>query len=127
MSITPFPVSSFSVVKSAADAIEDHRQRRELEEKERNRLRTLRYEELRSELNTTAVRVQAWEKLHGLRLPTSSSHPVLRVISAATGIPIAALREEQQARREAHLRQPMKSSAGISVPPELPPGASAPK
>jgi len=83
--------------------IVDPSERLALEEQERERIRAQHYEELRSEHNSIAVRIRAWEKLHGLRLPTSSVHPVLRVISAATGIPVAALRDEQQARRDARL------------------------
>jgi hypothetical protein len=83
------------------DTILDRRARLELEAQERQRLRALQYEELRSELNSTGVRVRAWEKLHGLRLPTSSTHHILGVISAATGIPVTDLRDEQQARRRA--------------------------
>jgi hypothetical protein len=86
--------------------IVDPSERLALEEQERERVRAQHYEELRSEHNSIAVRVRAWEKLHGLRLPTSSAHPVLRVISAATGIPVAALRDEQQARRSACLGGP---------------------
>ena len=83
------------------ELVVDRSERLALEEQERERTRSQRYEELRSEFNSTAVRVRAWEKLHGLRLPTSSVHPILRVISAATGIPVAAIRDEQQARRDA--------------------------
>ena len=86
--------------------IADRSEKLEFEEQEREHARTLRYAELRSELNSTSVRVRAWEKLHGLRLPVGSTHRILAVISRATGIPVAALHEEQQARRVARTAQP---------------------
>jgi len=95
------------------DVILDRSARLAFEEQERERVRMQRYEELRSESNSTAVRVRAWEKLHGLRLPTSPTHGILRVISVATGIPVVALREEQQARRDARLPRPV---AKVEVP-----------
>ncbi len=101
------------------DAMADHRERRELEERERERVRTQRYEELRSEFNSTDVRVRAWEKLHGLRLPTSSEHPVLDVISAATGIPVAVLRDEQHARRKARTARPAADMEATSPPADV--------
>jgi hypothetical protein len=83
---------------TAKELLTDHRERLAVEEKERVRQRTLQFEELRSELNSAPVRIRAWEKMHGLRLPTNPAHPVLDVIASATGIPLAALWEEQRAR-----------------------------
>jgi len=109
--------------------IMDRAERLAMEGLERERVREQRYEELRSEFNSTAVRVRAWEKLHGLRLPTSSLHPILRVISASTGIPIAAIRDEQQSRRSAPATQPVadniETSATQDARPELSPGEQA--
>ena len=96
--------------------IVDRSERLALEVQERERVRAQHYEELRSEHESTAVRLRAWERLHGLRLPTSSSHPILRVIAAATGIPVAAIREEQQARRAAHPGRPIAMIEAPSVP-----------
>jgi hypothetical protein len=84
---------------TATELLTDHRERLAVEEEERSQQRTRQFEELRSEFNSAQVRIRAWEKMHGLRLPTSPDHPVLDVISFATGVPLAALREEQQARR----------------------------
>lgn len=94
--------------------IVERSERLALEEQERERVRAQHYEELRSAHESAAVRLRAWERLHGLRLPASSSHPILHVISAATGIPVAAIRDEQQARRAAHPGRPV---AKIEAPP----------
>jgi len=94
--------------------IVDRAERLAFEQRERERLRLQHFEELRSEFNSIAVRVRAWEKLYGLRLPTSPTHGILPVISVATGIPVAAIREEQQARRDARPPPPVAKES----PPE---------
>jgi hypothetical protein len=96
--------------------IVDRSERLALEEQERERVRAQHYEELRSEFNSIADRVRAWEKLHGLRLPTGSAHPILRVVSAATGISVAAIRDEQQARRAARAGRPVAQVEAPAVP-----------
>ncbi len=84
---------------AAKELLIDHRKQLAFEEEERAKQRALQLEELRSAVNSPSVRIRAWEKLYGLRLPTSPTHPILKVISSSTGISLAALREEQQARR----------------------------
>jgi hypothetical protein len=91
---------------TATELLTDHRERIAFEEEVREKQRTRQLEELRSEFNSAPVRLRAWEKMHGLRLPTSPDHPVLDVISTATGISLAALREEQEARRAKHVASP---------------------
>jgi hypothetical protein len=91
---------------NATELLADHRERVAVEEEERAKQRTLQFEELRSEFNSASVRIRAWEKMHGLRLPTSPDHPILDVIASATGVPLAALREEQQARRAKRVTAP---------------------
>jgi len=84
---------------TALELLAGHRERLALEEEERERKRTNQFEELRSEVNSVPIRIRAWEKMHGLRLPSDPAHPILRVIASTTGISLACLREEQQARR----------------------------
>lgn len=84
---------------TAVELLADHRERLALEEEERARKRTSQFEELRSEVNSVPVRIRAWEKMHGLRLPSDPAHPILRVIASTTGISLSCLREEQRARR----------------------------
>jgi hypothetical protein len=83
---------------TALELLADHRERLAIEDEERARKRTSQLEELRSEVNAVSVRIRAWEKMHGLRLPSDPAHPILRVIESNTGIPLACLREEQRAR-----------------------------
>jgi hypothetical protein len=60
--------------------------------------RRLAFEELRSTLYSPQDRINAWEKLHGLRLPFDSAHPILLSIADNTGLTLAQVRDEQQAR-----------------------------
>ena len=90
----------------ATEVLADHRERLAFEEKGRASERARQLEELRSELNSPPARIRAWEKMHGLRLPTSPTHPILAVIAGATGVPLPALRQEQQARRAQQAASP---------------------
>jgi hypothetical protein len=83
---------------TATELLSDHRERLAMEEEKRVEQRTRQIEELRSEFNSASARIRAWEKMHGLSLPVSPTHPVLEIIAASTGVPLTALREEQQAR-----------------------------
>jgi hypothetical protein len=94
--------------RTAAQLLTDHRERLVFEAEERARQRTRQYEEIRSEFSSVSARIRTWEKMHGLRLPTSPAHPILEVIAAATGVSLADLREEQQLRRA----RPAPPSAG---------------
>jgi hypothetical protein len=52
----------------------------------------------RSELSDAKARIQAWEKVHALRLPNSPTHPVLQVIAAATDLTLKEVLDEQRQR-----------------------------
>jgi len=67
---------------------------------ERAEKRRLALAELKSGLYTPTERISAWEKLHGLRLPSDVGHPVLGFIARSTGLTIAQVRDEQQCRNE---------------------------
>jgi len=54
--------------------------------------------EQRSSINSPDVRIRVWEKLHALRMPGDPAHPIIAVIAIATGLTIAQVQEEQQAR-----------------------------
>ncbi|MHB8815919.1 MAG: hypothetical protein ACYDAE_22030 [Steroidobacteraceae bacterium] len=53
-----------------------------------------------SELNTPAMRIRAWERLHRLTLPRASAHAVLGIIAKATRLTLEQVREEQRRRSE---------------------------
>ena len=100
---------------TALELLAGHRERLALEEEERERKRTNQFEELRSEVNSVPIRIRAWEKMHGLRLPSDPTHPILRVIASTTGISLACLREEQQARRAQTVTLPVEKIEDTSA------------
>lgn len=61
--------------------------------------RRLALEELKSVSYSPAHRITAWEKLHALRLPFDTHHPVLLSIAASTALSLAEVRDEQRLRR----------------------------
>jgi hypothetical protein len=48
--------------------------------------------------NTAEQRIQIWERLHELKLPKKSSHPLIRIIAADTELSIEDIRDEQRRR-----------------------------
>jgi hypothetical protein len=80
------------------EPIRSHSERLAIEALERAQKRELEVAEQSSDLNPADVRIRAWEKVHALRLPSSPSHPVLRVIAIRTGLTLAQVHEEQRAR-----------------------------
>ena len=49
-----------------------------------------------------------WEKLHGLRLPSDTSHPILDVIAVGTRLSLDEVRDEQRARLARRVPEPAK-------------------
>lgn len=76
----------------------DYRQRLADEQFERAELKRKDVADQRSELNDAKARIQAWEKVHALRLPTSPTHPMLRVIAATTELALQDILDEQRKR-----------------------------
>jgi hypothetical protein len=62
--------------------------------------RRARLAEQRADSNPPAVRIRAWETLHGLRMPASPSHPVLDLIAIETRLTLAEVQAEQRVRRQ---------------------------
>ena len=99
-------MSSITTLRGDADRmphsddgiLRDYRQRLEDEERERAERRRLQMEDQRSDINGPQARIRAWETVHALRLPKSPTHPVLRVIAAATDLTLSEILEEQRQR-----------------------------
>jgi hypothetical protein len=70
----------------------------ELAEEKRAHERRFELAQQRSELNPPDVRIRAWEKVHGLRLPSDLAHPILEVIAVGTRLTLAEVHAEQRAR-----------------------------
>lgn len=77
------------------ETIADYRQRRALAELERAELKRADLAEQHSAVNSVDVRIRAWEKAHGLRMPSDPKHRALQVIAAATQLALADVLNEQ--------------------------------
>jgi hypothetical protein len=88
------------------EILSDYRQRRAVEELERAELKRADVAEQHSALNSVDVRIRAWEKVHGLRMPSDPRHPALQAIAAATQLALADILNEQG------LRSAQRASAG---------------
>jgi hypothetical protein len=112
LDLTPLPLVNDTSHRAAGDLINDYRARRAFEEEERAQRRRIQLEEQRSDLNPPDVRIRAWEKVHGLRMPADSGHPILEVIAGDTRLTLVEVHGEQQARvAEAARRKLQKTGA----------------
>jgi hypothetical protein len=78
--------------------ITDRRAAIEREEQERAAERQRRIASQCSPLHGPADRIRIWEELHGLALPRSLTHKLVRVIAAQTELTVRQVQEEQQRR-----------------------------
>lgn len=93
---------------NASEIVRTHRERLAMEENARAQQRRLDLAEQRSDQNSPEVRIRAWEKLHGLRLPSASAHPILEVIAIGTRLTLEQVQEEQRARLARHAASAQK-------------------
>ena len=77
------------------EIIADYRQRRVFEELERAELKRVDLAQQHSPVNSVDVRIRAWEKVHGLRMPLDPNHRALQAIAAATQLTLADVLDEQ--------------------------------
>ncbi len=78
-------------VKTGAERLAD-------EQHARAEKRRLELAEQRSDLNPPEVRIRAWERIHGLCLPSAPDHPIVDVIAVSTRLTIEEVHREQQLR-----------------------------
>jgi hypothetical protein len=110
-----------SAVSTAApgELLSDYRSRLALEQSQAAERRQGELAEQSSALNAPGVRIRAWEKTHGLRLPRDSAHPVLRVVASSTHLTLEQVQEEQRL-RSAHpsiAKPPADIAAGAGPSP----------
>ena len=114
--IFPLPKYDAADQRGTGDLINTRAERLAVLDFERAEQRRQRQEEQRSEANAPEVRIRAWEKLHGLTLPASATHPILGNICSATGLSRADVLEIQSvraARRAANVdAQSIHAAAG---------------
>jgi hypothetical protein len=98
---TPFPPLKHDAADQrggTGDMLNTRAERLAVLDFERAEQRRQRQEEQRLETNTPEVRVRAWERLHGLCLPSTPGHPVLNIVCSATGLDRSEVLEVQQLR-----------------------------
>jgi hypothetical protein len=93
----------------ATEVVTELRERRAHEENERAELRRANLAELTSDMRCAEQRIGAWERMHGLRMPSASEHPILESIAAATQLTLADVRYEQR-RRGARMSAPQHAT-----------------
>lgn len=119
MSSNPWTLSShLPPAANPADPISDYRARIFREQAEGAERAQRERVEQSSDLNTPAMRIRAWERLHRLTLPRQSGHSVLRVIAEATHLTLEQVREEQRRRSApASGRQSVEPEANAAATP----------
>jgi len=93
------------------ELINDYRSRLALEQFRAAERRQQEMAEQSSTLNPPEVRIRAWERVHGVRLPVDPAHPVLRVVASATELTLAQVHEEQRKRLANAAAAPPPSTA----------------
>lgn len=86
---------------SAADIIRDHRARVAVETVARMEKRRAEQAEQSASDSAPEMRIRAWEKVHGLRLPLDAAHPIVAVVATETHLTVDEVRQEQRARKAA--------------------------
>lgn len=80
------------------ELITDYRVRLALEQTQADERRRTELLELSAASNAPATRIRAWERTHGLTLPSGPAHPVLHSVAAATRLSLEQVQEEQRRR-----------------------------
>ena len=83
----------------AGELITDYRERLARRKAEAAERSAVELAEQTSARTSATDRIRIWERRHGLPLPTRAAHPLLQVVATATGLPLAAVEEEQRLRR----------------------------
>jgi hypothetical protein len=71
--------------------------------------------EQRDVSTSPSLRISAWERLHGLQLPTEPDHPILLTIANVTKLTMAQIRAEQTARAGTRKSKPDDLAINLSV------------
>jgi hypothetical protein len=85
---------------------DDYRQRQAILQAEAQRRREQEIGEQRSPDNSAGDRIRIWERRHQLPLPRSATHNLLTNIAEDTGLSLAEIQAEQEARALARASAP---------------------
>jgi hypothetical protein len=88
--------------------------RRKVQQQDRDRA-ALRASELATQMSpvrTAEERICIWERLHGLRLPSTSAHALVQVVATQTRLTIGQVHAEQRRRSAGALQEAAPTPAG---------------
>ena len=91
----------------AGELVTDYRARAAAIEYEARERRRHEIAEQAAVQNSPEQRIRIWERLHELRLPKKSNHPLVRIIAADTELTLEQVREEQLRRLTPIKREPI--------------------
>lgn len=94
----PSQTSTRTIAQSGDDPMMDFRARLVHQQAEAAERRRLDLAEQSSRLKTPEERIRIWERIHEVVLPRDTTHNLVEIIAANTGLTEADVREEQQRR-----------------------------
>ena len=94
----PSQTSARTIAQSGDDPMMDFRARLVHQQAEAAERRRLDLAEQSSRLKTPEERIRIWERIHEVVLPRDTTHNLVEIIAANTGLTEADVREEQQRR-----------------------------
>lgn len=94
----PSPTALRPVAPTGEDPMMDFRARLVHQQAEAAERRRFDLSEQSSRLKTAEERIRIWERIHEVTLPRDSSHRLVEIIAANTGLTDAEVRDEQRRR-----------------------------
>ena len=92
----------------------EYRLKVQQQDRERAALRASELASQVSPVRAAEERIRIWERLHGLRLPSTSAHALVRVVATQTHLSVGEVQAEQR-RRSAGPAQPEASATEAAV------------
>src|SRR5689334_22058624 len=96
----PYTAQNECPVRTLQERIVSFGRRAAAEAQQRAHQRQVQRLEQRSELNCPDSRIRAWEKLHGLQLPSDPAHPILDLIAIDTRLTRTQVLDAQGRRKQ---------------------------
>lgn len=101
--MTP-PRLPYELVAAPPGSAADHRDKVQRAAEQRAAERDREIESQSSVVKEPRERIEIWERLHAVHLPTAPGHVLVRVIAKQTHLTVGQVHEEQQRRAGAHGR-----------------------
>jgi hypothetical protein len=95
------------------ETAQEYRDRLQHHEDERRLSRERELVEITSPNNSPAVRIRSWERAYQLSMPRVAGHQMLLTIASRTGLTLAEVESEQQARASRREGQPVVPRVGF--------------